>query len=45
MLAQLDNQLVIKGVTYGILFLRETSLWNGVYVWMKPLDYSPLEID
>ena len=43
--AQLDNQLVIKGETYIILFLRETSLWNGVYVWVKPHDYSPLETD
>ena len=43
--AQLDNQLVIKGETYRILFLRELSLWNGVYVWVKPLDYSPLETD
>ena len=43
--AQLDNQLVIKGEIYRILFLRELSLWNGVYVRMKPLDYSPLETD
>ena len=20
-------------------------MWSGVYVWVKPLDYSPLEID
>ena len=43
--AQLDNQLVIKGETYIILFLRELSLWNGVYVRVKPLDYFPLETD
>ena len=43
--AQLDNQLVIKGETYRILFLRESSLWNGVYVRVKPLDYSLLETD
>ena len=43
--AQLDNQLVIKGEIYIILFLRETSLWNGVYVWVKLFDYSPLETD
>ena len=44
--AQLDNQLVIKGETYRFFFLkRESSLWSGVYVRMKPLDYSPLETD
>ena len=43
--AQLDNQLVIKGETYRILFLRESSLWNDVYVRVKPLDYSLLETD
>ena len=25
--------------------LRESSLWSGVYVRVKPLDYSPLETD
>ena len=40
--AQLDHQLVIKGETYRN-FLREASLWSGVYVRVKPLDNSPLE--
>ena len=44
-LSQLDNQLVIKGETYRILFLRESSLWNDVYVRVKSLDYSLLETD
>ena len=43
--AQLDNQLVIKGETYIFFFLRESLLWSGVYVRVKPLDYSPLETD
>ena len=25
--------------------LRESSLWSGVYVQVKSLDYSPLETD
>ena len=42
---QLDNQLVIKGRNIQKFILRESSLWSGVYVRVKPLDYSLLETD
>ena len=44
-LAQLDNQLVIKGRNIQKFILRESLLWSGVYVWVKSLDNYPLKTD
>ena len=41
-LAQLNNQLDIKGETYKILY--EIWLWNGVYVWEKAILLFSLEL-